>query len=373
MTYHDPEAVSHDVSSSGATDGLTVVIPAYNEGTWVGRAVTAVRQAAAAAQWGVRIVVVDDGSTDAQSVDVVNDLDRAPDVEVVRQSNSGRFAARAKGIAAVSTPYVLLLDSRVEVDVDSLRRIREAVETEGLEVWNYDVTPGSRSLGAMFWTGITKVWWPDYFRNPRRVSFGAHDFGRFPKGTGAFFAPLALLREAMEEFDSHFDDPSLASDDTRLLLGVASRRPITLSPEVTCRHHVKSGVRSWCRQCFYRGTTFVDGYLGERNTASRLLGVMAMAAVAGGALTVRRPRLAAGALVAGGAAGAGATRRSGGSAAESASVGLLSGPFGVLFAAGIVRGLRMATQPRAATGLRGNDEDDPPVLGREQRTSRPTG
>ena len=346
MTYHDPEAVSDDVSPSGATDGLTVVIPAYNEGTWVDRAATAVLQAASAAHWEVRIVVVDDGSTDARSIEVLHELGRAPDVEVLRQPNSGRFAARANGIAQVRTPYVLLLDSRVEVHVDSLRRIREAVRTEGVEVWNYDVTPGSRSLGAMFWTGITKVWWRDYFQNPRRVSFGAADFGRFPKGTGAFFAPVALLREAMAAFESHFDDPRLASDDTRLLLGVASRRPITLSPEVTCRHHVKSGVRSWCRQCFYRGTTFVDGYLGERSKASVLLGIAVVAGLTGGALTVRKPRLARGALIAGGAASAGVTRWSGGTVAESASVGLLSGPFGVLFGAGIVRGLQMATQPR---------------------------
>jgi glycosyltransferase involved in cell wall biosynthesis len=335
-----------DESPTSPADGLTVVMPAYNEGTWVLRAIEALRSSAEAAAWDVAIVIVDDGSTDPISVGVLDALATDPDVRLLRQRNTGRYTARANGVAEVRTPYVLLLDARVEVDVTALSRIRSGIRDEGLDVWNFDVSPGSKSLGALFWTGITKVWWPEYFRRPGRVSFGAADFGRFPKGTGAFFAPVALLREAMVEFDSHFDDPRLASDDTRLLLGVASRRLITLSPEVTCRHHLKSGVRSWCRQCFYRGTTFVDGYLADRSKASALLGIVLVTALAGGGLTIRKPRLAAGALLAGGAASAGATKWSGGSAAESASVGLLSGPFGVLFVAGIVRGLRMAVQPR---------------------------
>ena len=178
------------------------------------------------------------------------------------------------------------------------------------------------------------------------MSFGPESFGRYPKGTGAFFAPVALLREALAEFGSLYDDAALASDDTRLLLDLATRREITLSPEVTCRHHVKAGVRAWCRQCYYRGTTFVDGYLGDSRRAGPTLVVVGLGALVAAAVTIGAPRVAATGVIAGSVAAGGLTRWSGGTASESASVGLLSAPFGLLFGAGVVRGLRMAAQAR---------------------------
>ena len=86
--------------------------------------------------------------------------------------------------------------------------------------------------------------------------------------------------------------------------------------------------------------------LGDRRRAATLLTAVTLSALLGAVVTVRAPGLAfAGALV-GGTAGAALTRWSGGSTAESASVGLLSAPFGLLFGAGVVRGLRMAAEPR---------------------------
>lgn len=343
---------SHDVLPAGGTprrsqrvDALSIVMPAYNEGDSVRSALAAVREAARAADWELRIIVVDDGSDDPASVGILDELGTADDVRVLRQANAGRFAARMAGLDAVDSELVLLLDARVEVEADSLRHLREAVE-DGVDVWNFDVTPVLTDLGSSFWTGITKVWWRDYFRDRRHVAFGASDFDRFPKGTGAFFAPTSLLREALGTFDSLFADARLASDDTRLLREVATRRPINLSPAISSRHRAKAGAGQWTRQCYYRGTTFVDGYLRDPARARTLLMGGGLVLTAGAALTIRAPRSVAGAAAVG-CLGAGAlTRWSGGSARESAAVGLLSPAFGLLFGAGVVRGLRMALGPR---------------------------
>lgn len=316
-------------------------MPAYNEGAWVRRALDALEVAAARAGWPLDVVVVDDGSTDEESLSVLAEVDRRPTVRVLHQQNAGRFAARSLGLDALGTERVLLLDARVEVAPDSLRRIRRAVEN-GDEVWNYDVVPGSRDLRALFWTGITKVWWRDYFRTRQAVAFGVEDFDRYPKGTGAFLAPLDLLREAAGAFDSHFADASLASDDTRLLRAVAAAHDIHLSPDVLCTHHAKSGRGSWSRQCYYRGTTFVDGYLSDGRRARGLLAGAVGAVVAGGVLAVAMPRTTA-ATAALGCVGAGAlTRSCGATGRESLAVGVLSPGFGLCFGAGVLRGLRMA-------------------------------
>ncbi|MBD3926663.1 glycosyltransferase family 2 protein [Nocardioides cavernae] len=316
-------------------------MPAYNEGRWVERALAALSEAAGRADWPLDVVVVDDGSTDAESLAVLAEVAERSDVRVLRQSNAGRFAARSAGLDVVTTEVVLLLDARVEVHPESLARIRAAVG-RGDEVWNYDVVPGSRDLRALFWTGITKVWWRDYFRRRKAVAFGLDDFDRYPKGTGAFLAPTALLRRAADGFDSHFGDSSLASDDTRLLRAVAGEQDIHLSPDVLCTHHAKTGRGSWSRQCFYRGTTFVDGYLADPSAARGLLVGVVGAITVGGLAAAARPRTTAGAgvlacVAAGALAGScGATGR------ESVAVGALSPAFGVCFGAGVLRGLRMA-------------------------------
>jgi hypothetical protein len=316
-------------------------MPAYNEGAWVRRALDALEVAADRASWPLEVVVVDDGSTEAESLQVLDEVDGRPGVRVLHQANAGRFEARRAGLDAIGTDLVLLLDARVEVAPESLARIRQAVE-RGDEVWNYDVVPGSRDLRALFWTGITKVWWRDYFRTRRPVAFGVDDFDRYPKGTGAFLAPRDLLRTAAGDFESHFADASLASDDTRLLRTVAAAQDIHLSPDIVCTHHAKSGRGSWSRQCYYRGTTFVDGYLADAGRARGLLAGAVAATAVGGVVTATRPRTtgAAGALA---CLAAGAVARScGASGREALAVGLLSPAFGVSFGAGVLRGLRLA-------------------------------
>ena len=324
---------------------LGVVMPAYNEGSWVRVALDALEVAARRADWPIEVVVVDDGATDAESLAVLAEVEQRPHVRLLRQANSGRFVARRRGLEAVTADLVLLLDARVEVAPDSLARLRSATE-RGETVWNYDVVPGSRDLRALFWTGITKVWWRDYFRAPRPVAFGLDDFDRYPKGTGAFMAPRRLLLDAAGDFESHFADASLASDDTRLLRSVAGQQDIHLSPAVACTHHPKRGRRSFSRQCYYRGTTLVDGYLTDRGRARGLLGGLLATGVAGVALVAVAPRTAAAGAALGCLATGSVTRWAGGTPREAVAVGLLTPGFGVVFGAGVVRGLRMAAGSR---------------------------
>ena len=83
----------------------TVVIPAWNAQSTIAEALASV--------WGqtrppVRVIVVDDGSTDATVAAV-----RAAGlpVDILSQANAGPGAATTAGIAAVSTPYLATLDA----------------------------------------------------------------------------------------------------------------------------------------------------------------------------------------------------------------------------------------------------------------------
>ena len=87
-------------------DDITVVITCFNYGEFLAESV-----ASALEQEGgePRVIVVDDGSTDAHTL---AELDRLPpQVEVVHQANGGLSDARNTGLRRAQTPYALALDA----------------------------------------------------------------------------------------------------------------------------------------------------------------------------------------------------------------------------------------------------------------------
>lgn len=86
---------------------IGAVITAFNQGNMVEEAVSSVR---AQTRRPDRIVVVDDGSRDPYSLQVLARLERASDVEVIHQPNAGVSAARNRGIGHCPCDLVLVLD-----------------------------------------------------------------------------------------------------------------------------------------------------------------------------------------------------------------------------------------------------------------------
>jgi len=337
------EAAPDPGATTGRLDALSVVIPVYNEETWIGECVAAVTAAAAEAALPLDVIVVDDGSTD-RTPEVLRDLAAEHGIRVVSQANAGRLAARGAGLAQAREDWVLLLDSRVIISRSTLAWVRHAIaEHPERLVWcgHVDVeTDGN--LYAAFWSGLVKIGWRRYMADPRLVSFGAEEFDAFPKGTGCLLIPRLLLQEAAQGFQSLYDNRDLASDDTRLLRHVAGRTPIWLTPDFRFRYHGKQGAKGFLKQSYFRGTTFVDGYLGHAGPGRRVLlaalGLGGVAVVAG----LRRPAVAVAGLGAVAAVAPLAVSRAGGSRHEVRSAALLTPVFVGTFGAGVLRGLALA-------------------------------
>lgn len=104
----------------------TVVVPCYNHGRFV-RA--AVRSALDQADADVRVVVVDDGSTDGRSS---RDCDacRGPRVDVLHQRNTGLPGARNVGAAGARSRYVMFLDADDWLLPGAVATLAAAVEAE---------------------------------------------------------------------------------------------------------------------------------------------------------------------------------------------------------------------------------------------------
>lgn len=93
------------MTDSAVPASYTVVIPAWNAQATIGEALHSVRSQTVPP---ARIIVVDDGSTDATVAAA-----RATGVpfDLVTQANAGPGAATTAGLALVSTPWVAMLDA----------------------------------------------------------------------------------------------------------------------------------------------------------------------------------------------------------------------------------------------------------------------
>jgi glycosyltransferase involved in cell wall biosynthesis len=84
---------------------VAVVIPCHDDGSTIAEAVSSIKE-----QQPVEVVVVDDGSTEAETLALLAQL-KSSGVNVVRQENLGPGAARTAGLAASSAPLVFVLDA----------------------------------------------------------------------------------------------------------------------------------------------------------------------------------------------------------------------------------------------------------------------
>jgi glycosyltransferase involved in cell wall biosynthesis len=96
------------------------VITCFNYGRFLAEAV---ESALGQKGGGPKVVVVDDGSTERETLEALERLPEA--VEVVRQERSGVCAARNAGLARVETPYVLVLDADDRLTPTALEVLRE--------------------------------------------------------------------------------------------------------------------------------------------------------------------------------------------------------------------------------------------------------
>lgn len=86
---------------------ISVVIPCYNHGAYLDEAVDSVLRQSCT---DFEIVVVNDGSTDPLTVDLLNSYDR-PKTRVVHTRNAGLSSARNTGIRNATGRYILPLDA----------------------------------------------------------------------------------------------------------------------------------------------------------------------------------------------------------------------------------------------------------------------
>lgn len=112
----EPDYSSKDVVRTA------VVIPCHDDGATLPESLASLK-----GPERFEVVVVDDGSTNRLTLDVLNDLER-DGVTVVRQQNAGPAAARMAGVRATSAPFVFPLDADDVAISSALASLADALE-----------------------------------------------------------------------------------------------------------------------------------------------------------------------------------------------------------------------------------------------------
>jgi glycosyltransferase involved in cell wall biosynthesis len=102
---------------------ISVIIPSFNRSHTLARALQSVYDQSSPVE---EVILIDDGSTDDSAAMVARDF---PEVEVIRQSNSGVSAARNRGIQAARHEWIALLDSDDCWLPQKIASVRQAVTT----------------------------------------------------------------------------------------------------------------------------------------------------------------------------------------------------------------------------------------------------
>jgi len=129
-TAGDAPARAHreDAVTSGAkaAPAVSVVIPCYNLGAYIGQTVESVR---AQTMRNFEIVIVDDGSTDEATIRILDRLP-APDTRLIRTENRGIAAARNTGIRASRGRYLCCLDADDLLEPSCLEKCVAALDAD---------------------------------------------------------------------------------------------------------------------------------------------------------------------------------------------------------------------------------------------------
>jgi glycosyltransferase involved in cell wall biosynthesis len=209
----------------GSEVTVSAVIPLFNKGNCIGRAIRSILDQTVPCG---EIIVIDDGSTDGGHKVVERTEDRR--ILLVRQQNQGCSAARNKGIAEAHGKLIAFLDADDEWKpcfLETVLRLWTRYPHAGAYATAHEIrnpcgrvyVPSYREIPSPPWEGIV----PNYFRSA---------LWRNPVWTSA----VAIRREVFDNVGRFVLCPGIGQD-AELWARIALRYPIAFSWRVGAAYH----------------------------------------------------------------------------------------------------------------------------------------
>ncbi len=185
------------------TDPVTVLVPAYNEKEIIAETLASL----VASTHPIRIIVVDDGSTDG-TADIAESLGH-PNVTVLRQPNGGKSAALNNGIAHADTDVVVMMDGDTVFEPGTVRLLVQPFARAEIGAVAGNAKVANRTGMIPIWQHIEYV---VGFSIDRRAYDVMHCMATVPGAIGAF------RQEALRQVDGLSEDT--LAEDTDLTIAI---------------------------------------------------------------------------------------------------------------------------------------------------------
>src|SRR5713226_3957101 len=133
---------------------VTVLIPAHNEESVIVQTVTSVLLSDFP---NLRIVVVDDGSTDKTAELLEENFSRDPRVRIIHQVNRGKAAALNVALSHADTEFVVTIDADTEIEPDAIRNLIRHFSDPTVGAVAGNVKVGNRSRWLTRWQALEYI------------------------------------------------------------------------------------------------------------------------------------------------------------------------------------------------------------------------
>lgn len=107
---------------------LSVIIPFYNLGNFIYEALESVRKYCG--KYNYEIIIINDGSDDKKSLDILNELGATPEYIIIHQSNKGPGAARNAGCSIAKGEFLFFLDSDNKIKPEYIDKALAVLEIQ---------------------------------------------------------------------------------------------------------------------------------------------------------------------------------------------------------------------------------------------------
>jgi glycosyltransferase involved in cell wall biosynthesis/GT2 family glycosyltransferase len=171
-------APAQPVSDINADLCVSIVVPCYNHGHYVGLCFESLRSQTYP---NVEIIVVDDASTDPLTHRALDELDRAPNARIIRnRSNQGIVATSNEGIIQSRGDWIAFVDCDDFLEVDAIEKVVAFIKNNpGCSFVFTDrvlIGPGGEMLQHLRYCGVAS-WLEeggDHARNLLRAMVASH-------------------------------------------------------------------------------------------------------------------------------------------------------------------------------------------------------
>ncbi|QYZ79904.1 glycosyltransferase family 2 protein [Methanofollis formosanus] len=215
------------------TPAVSVVIPLYNKGSYIARALNSVF---VQTFQNFEVIVVDDGSTD-NGAEIVRGFDD-PRISLIQQKNAGVSSARNRGIEATRAELIAFLDADDEWMPNHLRtllKLQDKYPEAGAYGTTYFIKEKDSKAHVASLSEVPREPWegllPSYFK--------AATFGDPPLSASTVAIPRCILKE-MDGFNTE----EWMGEDIDLWGRIALKYPIAFSWDSKGIYHTEASNRA---------------------------------------------------------------------------------------------------------------------------------